>query len=145
MRTSVELNELIGKTLLYIHIDKELDEILFTCNDGTQYKMYHEEDCCESVYIEDINGDINDLIGYPILIAEEINNEKFVEDFENSFKLKDELMDYEWNYRNEHGESKPESYTWTFYKLATIKGYVDIRWYGHSNGYYSESVDFIKL
>ena len=145
MRTAVELNELIGKTLLYIHIDKELDEILFTCNDGTQYKMYHETDCCESVTIEDVIGDMNDLIGNPILIAEEINNEKFVEDFENSFKLKDGLIDYEWNYRNEHGESKPESYTWTFYKLATVKGYVDIRWYGHSNGYYSESVDFIKL
>jgi hypothetical protein len=142
----IDIKELKGKTLLYIRVDDELDEILFTCNDGSQYKMYHEQDCCEAVTIDDINGDLNDLIGSPILIAEELSNDDFVKNFEESFKLEEGANPkFESNYKNEFGESKPESYTWTFYKLATIKGYVDIRWFGDSNGYYSESVEFVKL
>ncbi len=137
------IKDLVGKVLTKIE-DSE-DELIFTCSDGTIYKMYHRQDCCESVYIEDINGDLNSLVGSPILLAEEVSNDSFVMEFENSFKLKEGCEDFYWYYENEKGESKPDSCTWTFYKLATIKGYVDIRWFGQSNGYYSESVDFIEV
>lgn len=116
------IEELLGKTLT--QIVKDEDEILFIVSDNEQYKMYHSQDCCENVLIDDIDGDLNDLIGVPILQAEEITSDVNPEGVS---------MDYQ------------DSFTWTFYKLATIKGYVTIRWYGESNGYYSEGVDFVKL
>lgn len=101
-------------------------EITFRTVDGETYKMYHEQDCCESVYIESIVGDLEDLLFEPILRAEKTDN----------------LFDMIKNADKE--EDGDESHTWTFYKLATRKGYVDIRWYGSSNGYYSEGVSIIK-
>lgn len=123
-----EFKDLIGKTLT--EIKNNGNELIFIVDDGSKYKMYHSQDCCESVYIEDINGDLNDLIGTPILLSEEASNYKPVLEKDKE-KTKQAC---EWG-----------SCTWTFYKLATIKGYVDIRWFGESNGYYSESVDFIKV
>lgn len=120
-----EYTELIGKTVFDItNINDE--ELIISLDTGEKYKFYHRQDCCESVGIEDIVGDLNDLIGSPILIAEEVIH-----------------VD-----ENPEGVTVPEwqdAYTWTFYKFATIKGAVTIRWYGESNGYYSESVDFCKL
>lgn len=64
----LNINVLVGKTLT--KIDNSNDEINFYTDDGEHYKMYHEQDCCEGVSIDDINGDLQDLIGTPILKAE---------------------------------------------------------------------------
>lgn len=114
----LDVEVLLGKTLVSIEQSGD-DELYFNTSDGEVFKMYHEQDCCERVYIEDIIGDLDDLIGTPLLMAEEVTEEG-----------KDEFF---------------ESSTWTFYKFATVKGYVTIRWLGESNGYYSESVDFVRL
>lgn len=115
-------SELVGKTIDLILVHD--DTITFKCDDGSRYRMFHDQDCCESVSIEEIIGDFDDLIGSPITVAEERESNESPDDRERY---------------------NDDSETWTFYELATIKGSVTIRWYGTSNGYYSESVDFIKL
>ena len=119
----MNVTELVGKTLVKVEQVGD-QEIFFTTNEGKQYKLYHWQDCCESVTIEDVAGDLADLVGEPILIAEEATSDKNPDGVETDI----------WG-----------TCTWTFYKFATRKGYVDIRWYGESNGYYSEAVYFMQV
>ena len=117
------------KGVVLIGIEGKLgdEEMIFVVDNGDKYKLYYEADWCASCDIVDIVGDLEDLIGSSILMAEEITNEQDT---------------------NPDGVVIPEfqeSFTWTFYKLATIKGYVTISWYGQSNGYYNESVSFTKI
>lgn len=116
----VGISALLGKTLVSVQTDG-CEYIQFTTTDGHVYRMNHHSDCCECVEIEDIEGDLQSLVGNPILVAEASEN------------------------NNNPKSQYEESFTWTFYKIATIKGHVDIRWYGSSNGYYSESVQFDQI
>lgn len=109
-------SSLEGKILSACEADR--NTVYFLTDSGEKYALHHFQNCCERVYIESIEGDLNDLIGTQILKAEQATNS---------------------------GNYDGESHTWTFYKFTTVKGYVDIRFCGSSNGYYSESVDFIKI
>lgn len=119
-----KFEDLEGKTLTRVEQIGD-NRIQFEANDGKIYELFHSQDCCESVVVESITGDLADLVGTPILLAEEASS-----------------RDYPPGYKHYH---PPESHTWTFYKLRTIKGSVDIRWHGTSNGYYSECVEFAKV
>lgn len=133
------INELVGKVLT--KIENENDEIIFHCESGEIYKLWHESDCCESVTIDDINGDLEDLVGSPITLADEVSNKEFEDAWASKFTVSDGFGSVK---KDSEGNYEPDSHTWTFYKFATVKGYVDIRWFGESNGYYSESVSFSK-
>jgi len=97
-------------------------EILFTTTEGRRFHMFHWQDCCESVTVEDVVGDVEDIIGSPVLRAEERSSG--VQSIEDGWGNEEQ---------------------WTFYTIATIRGTVDLRWYGESNGYYSTSVDFEEV
>jgi hypothetical protein len=136
---TVEITELIGKILSKIE-NNDNEELVFHCETGEIFKMYHDQDCCEYVSIDDINGDLQDLVGSPITLAEEATSNEHTPERQAEKAKEREKAEAEDGYWY-HSD---ESFTWTFYKLATLKGYVNIRWYGSSNGYYSESVDILK-
>jgi hypothetical protein len=65
----------------------------------------HHQDCFESVSIDDIVGDLDDLIGSKILMSECVTIRR---------RKKVNMM----------------IHLLGLYKFATVKGYVTIRWYG---------------
>ena len=114
---SEDIDVFVGKT--FVKIENINDgELLFWAEDKkNSYRMTHHQDCCESVYLSEVIGDLDDLVGVPILHADCVVSDGGQDD-------------------DGYGSS-----TWTFYRLSTIRGSVTLRWYGESNGYYSESVE----
>jgi len=108
-----DVSEMLGQTFSRVYSD--IDTVTFE-NDEVRYTLYHDQDCCETVSVEEIIGDLEDLERWPLLIAREDTNAE------------------------DPGTCQSESYTYTFYNFATFKGYVTIRFLGESNCYYSEDV-----
>ena len=87
----------------------------------TNVAFYHDSECCEQVWLEDVCGDMQDLLGTPILKA-------YV-----TIMRKDEPME-------EEDSELDEVDDWIFYHLSTIKGSVTLRFNTSSNGFYSTDV-----
>ena len=112
----VDISVLLGKTIKQIEVAQNLNRT----NDYIEF-------CCtdNTVYkmyhdqdcYEDISGELEHLLLSPILMAEAVVTT---------------------------GENGWGSFTATWYKLATVLGYVTIRWLGAYNGYYSEEVSFVQ-
>lgn len=122
--------QLIGLTLNRIEgCLPDSDEVTFYSECGQQFRMYHEQDCCETVLLNDIEGDVDDLIGSPIVVAETVSDAA-----QQALKLLIPFPDRD-----------GDCVQWTFYRLATAKGWVVLRWFGDSNGYYSTEVNFKRI
>ena len=108
---------MVGATMRKV-VNEGNDRLVFDTVGGRRHVFFYEPDCCATCSIEDVCGDLADLEGAPLVMAEEVSN------YEHDIP------------------PHADSYTWTFYRFATAKGSVTVRWLGESNGYYSESVSY---
>ena len=114
-RSHCDIKDMVGKKITGIYYDEEYFQIR---TDDCVYAFYHEQDCCESVYLTQVDGISDKIIGSRIVIAEALLDEK---------------------------ETENVHITWTFYKIGTNKGMIDFRWQGESDGGYSETVNLVKI
>jgi len=101
-------------------LTKGSEEIIFKVKEfpNSIFKLYHHQECCEDVHLDDFEGAIEDILNTPIIQAEDVSDGVETED----------------------GDSN-----WTFYRILTVKGHMTLKWHGSSNGYYSTNVDFAEV
>ena len=109
----------------------ENKKIVFETENNKRITMFHEEDCCEKVFIYSKIDNLDVLIGKTIFdVTENISdvNETFNEETEKQYA--------------------DDFFTWTFYNFSykncddkTEK--IEIIWFGTSNGYYDQGVQLV--
>lgn len=107
-----------GKVVSGVKVGKDGEDLWIMFSDGPRLHFMHYRDCCEDVSIEDIDIDLQDIVGSRLYSIEEASKT---------------------------GGGYGYSSTWTFYKIQTSSQCATVRWYGESNGYYSEEVDWEYL
>lgn len=117
----MNLSYIVGKTIKSVeNADSGSERVVFNFTDGTACESYHSPDCCESVELHEVYGNVSDIIGQPILEAD--------------------------SDQDNEGEPKPseyaDSWTWTRQRIRTAVGEVTFEWLGESNGYYGETPYF---
>lgn len=115
----------------FVKIEFEAEEVLFYGEDGElKFKMHHNQDWCESVYISDITLDESPAPSFLTTSGEDRIEIIFAKETEPDLPPNSEYDD---------------SYLWTVYELETNKGSIIITWYGTSNGYYGEAPTIAKM
>lgn len=105
-----------GKTILeVVGLKKQEESVVLKLHDNSELEFYHEQNCCENVWLEDFEFSGTRIVGATIL---------------DIILVSEKQEDNDWG-----------SKTWTFYKVQTNKGELFMRWCGESNGYYSEDID----
>ncbi|MDL2250486.1 hypothetical protein LJC51_07535 [Lachnospiraceae bacterium OttesenSCG-928-J05] len=111
--------ELLASPVIKVECQAFDYELHFYLENGKHYKFFHDPVSDESALITDITGNLDDLRGQ-LIIAELVDNY-------------DEMDSY------------GDIFEWTFYKFATAKGYVTVRWEGHGTTWYSTSVELVEV
>ena len=117
-----DVHGIVGEVLTHIDLDPERDAIRLTTESGRTFLIHHDQDCCESVHIEDTEGNWRELLGKQVI---EVTHEE-----------------------TESGDPPPEdaeSWTRTALAFKVDDATVISRWIGESNGHYSESVTIAEI
>lgn len=135
----IEVTKLKGMVFERVVLDDRESKITFhptSAKFEVKYALEHQQSCCECVKLIDVTGDLSDLEGEPILQAEVVFSDKLdKKDIPKVRAASPKLDDIDVDH----------SFTWSFYKFATRKGRVTLRFFGTSNGYYSEKADVYEM
>jgi len=115
----VDISALIGKRI--VQVDESSSSVHFHTECGKHYIMEHIQDCCESVYLDSVDGNLQGLVG-GIVYSASMDSQDI---------------------------PRPDDYDgiarWTFYRISTDREFVHLTWRGSSNGYYSVGVSFLEV
>ena len=127
MWSNDNIDLLKGLTVKTIDAFEGGGDIMITTNCGRQFRFTHFQDCCEHVDIYSIDGDLKRLEGFRLV------------------DVQMETVDEPEGWADSDEAKWADSYTFTDVVFKTNAQTICVKWFGESNGYYSEGVDFEEL